>query len=33
MVADGFEPDRDDVTGALICLLGVAVIMCAPRSA
>ena len=28
---DGFRPDRWDVTGALICLLGVAVIMYAPR--
>jgi small multidrug resistance family-3 protein len=32
MVADGFRPDRYDVTGALICLVGVAVIMYAPRS-
>lgn len=31
MLADGFEPDRWDVSGALICLLGVAVIMYAPR--
>lgn len=31
MVADGFRPDRWDVTGALICLLGVAVLMYAPR--
>ena len=31
MVADGFRPDRYDITGALICLLGVAVIMHAPR--
>lgn len=31
MVADGFEPDRWDVSGALICLVGVAVIMYAPR--
>ncbi|TDE18914.1 YnfA family protein, partial [Nonomuraea mesophila] len=31
MVVDGFRPDRWDVTGALICLLGVAVIMYAPR--
>ena len=31
MVADGFRPDRWDVTGALVCLLGVAVIMYAPR--
>jgi len=32
MVVDGFRPDRWDVVGALICLAGVAVIMCAPRS-
>jgi small multidrug resistance family-3 protein len=32
MVADGFRPDRWDVTGALICLAGVAVIMYAPRT-
>lgn len=31
MALDGFEPDRYDVLGALICLLGVAVIMYAPR--
>jgi small multidrug resistance family-3 protein len=28
---DGFRPDRWDVGGALICLVGVAVIMYAPR--
>lgn len=33
MVADGFRPDRYDVAGALVCLVGVAVIMYAPRSA
>lgn len=33
MVADGFRPDRYDVTGALICLVGVAVIMYSPRPA
>ncbi|GAB3757503.1 hypothetical protein GCM10027599_23690 [Yimella radicis] len=33
MVADGFTPDRYDITGAIICLVGVAVIMYAPRSA
>ncbi|WP_299922191.1 YnfA family protein [uncultured Nocardioides sp.] len=33
MVADGFRPDRYDIGGALICLVGVAVIMYAPRSA
>ena len=32
MMADGFKPDRYDVIGALICLMGVAVIMYAPRS-
>jgi small multidrug resistance family-3 protein len=31
MVLDGFKPDRYDLAGALICLLGVAVIMYAPR--
>ncbi|MGI8948357.1 MAG: YnfA family protein [Ornithinimicrobium sp.] len=30
MVVDGFAPDRYDVAGALICLVGVAVIMYAP---
>ncbi|HST66963.1 MAG TPA: YnfA family protein [Mycobacteriales bacterium] len=32
VVVDGFRPDRYDIAGALICLLGVAVIMYAPRS-
>ncbi|WUI04378.1 hypothetical protein OHR68_19675 [Spirillospora sp. NBC_00431] len=27
LVIDGFRPDRWDLTGALICLIGVAVIM------
>lgn len=31
VVADGFRPDRFDVIGAAVCLLGVAVIMFAPR--
>ena len=31
MVADGFKPDRWDVTGSLICLVGVALIMYGPR--
>lgn len=31
MVFDGFRPDRYDLIGAAICLLGVAVIMYAPR--
>ncbi|MCU1530722.1 MAG: hypothetical protein JWO49_293 [Arthrobacter sp.] len=33
MIFDGFRPDRWDVTGSVICLLGVAVIMFAPRNA
>jgi small multidrug resistance family-3 protein len=33
VVLDGFRPDRWDTAGALICLIGVAVIMYAPRSA
>lgn len=33
MVFDGFRPDRWDVIGALVCVLGVALIMYAPRSA
>jgi len=32
VVMDGFEPDRYDVVGALVCLVGVAVIMYAPRA-
>jgi small multidrug resistance family-3 protein len=32
MVVDGFRPDRWDVLGALVCLVGVAVIMYAPRT-
>jgi small multidrug resistance family-3 protein len=31
VVFDGFRPDRWDLTGAAICLVGVAVIMYAPR--
>lgn len=31
VVFDGFRPDRFDLLGAAICLLGVAVIMYAPR--
>jgi len=31
MVLDGFRPDRYDVTGAVMCLAGMAVIMYAPR--
>ncbi|KGH47183.1 hypothetical protein IN07_08165 [Modestobacter caceresii] len=33
MAADGFRPDRWDVGGALVCLVGVALIMYAPRGA
>lgn len=33
MALDGFRPDRYDVAGAAICLVGVAVIMYAPRAA
>ena len=33
MALDGYRPDRFDVVGALVCLVGVAVIMYAPRSA
>lgn len=32
MVVDKFQPDRWDVIGALICLVGVAVIMYGPRT-
>ena len=32
MLVDGFRPDRFDVIGAVICLVGVAVMMYAPRS-
>ena len=31
VVADGFRPDRYDLAGAAICLVGVGVIMFAPR--
>ncbi|MDG4767661.1 YnfA family protein [Solwaraspora sp. WMMD406] len=31
VVVDKFRPDRWDITGAVICLIGVAVIMYAPR--
>jgi small multidrug resistance family-3 protein len=33
MVVDRFSPDRFDLLGAALCLVGVAVIMYAPRSA
>jgi small multidrug resistance family-3 protein len=32
VVLDGFRPDRYDLTGAAICLVGVAVITFSPRS-
>jgi small multidrug resistance family-3 protein len=32
MAADGFKPDRYDVIGAAVCLVGVFVIMSAPRA-
>ncbi len=32
VVLDGFRPDRFDVIGAFICVVGVAVIMYAPRA-
>jgi len=31
MLFDGFRPDRFDIAGAAVCLVGVAVIMYAPR--
>ncbi|WP_020576172.1 YnfA family protein [Actinopolymorpha alba] len=31
VLVDGFRPDRWDVAGALVCLVGVALIMYAPR--
>ncbi len=31
MIFDGFRPDRYDLIGAGICLVGIAVIMYAPR--
>lgn len=33
MVLDGFRPDRWDLIGCTLCLVGVAVIMFGPRSA
>jgi small multidrug resistance family-3 protein len=33
VIVDGFRPDRYDIIGAVICLIGVAVIMYAPRTA
>jgi drug/metabolite transporter superfamily protein YnfA len=31
MALDGFRPDRYDLVGAALCLVGVAIIMYAPR--
>jgi small multidrug resistance family-3 protein len=31
MVVDGYRPDRFDIVGAAVCLVGVGVIMYAPR--
>jgi small multidrug resistance family-3 protein len=31
VIADGFRPDRYDLAGAAICLVGVGVMMFAPR--
>ena len=33
MLVDGFRPDRWDLAGAAVCLVGVALIMYAPRGA
>jgi small multidrug resistance family-3 protein len=33
VLVDGFRPDRFDYAGAVLCLVGVAVIMYAPRPA
>jgi small multidrug resistance family-3 protein len=33
MLVDGFRPDRYDLIGATLCLVGVAVIVYAPRAA
>ena len=33
MIFDGFRPDRYDIAGAIMCLIGVAVIMYSPRAA
>lgn len=32
IVADGFRPNRYDIVGAAICLVGVGIIMYAPRT-
>jgi small multidrug resistance family-3 protein len=31
VIVDKFRPDRYDITGAVVCLIGVAIIMYAPR--
>ena len=31
VIFDGFRPDRYDISGAVVCLVGVVVIMYAPR--
>lgn len=31
VIFDGFHPDRYDIAGALVCLIGVGLIMYAPR--
>jgi drug/metabolite transporter superfamily protein YnfA len=31
VIFDDFHPDRDDIAGAIACLIGIAVIMYAPR--
>jgi drug/metabolite transporter superfamily protein YnfA len=31
VIFDGFHPDRYDIAGAILCLVGIAVIMYAPR--
>lgn len=33
MAVDGFRPDRWDIAGAFVCLVGVGLIMYAPRGA
>ena len=33
MIFEGFRPDRYEIAGAAVCLIGVAVIMHAPRAA
>ncbi|THG29902.1 YnfA family protein [Naasia lichenicola] len=33
LIVDGFKPDRWDIIGAVICIVGVAVIMFGPRAA